>query len=168
MKIGMKKIILYIILLFLLVLLTIFNKINMEYLRGNEFNFITVSTIFAGFLFTALGILTGFYSNQSVKRFERIPTMDRIHTNIMLGIIFSIISVVFSISIVLISFGDGYWGQKFFNVFSIIETYFLLLTIIQFSISVKNIYFILTVVRSEIKKKLPPKEEVDNVLKKIK
>lgn len=168
MKISKKVIILYLVVLLTLIIITLKGNLNLSTIEDNQFNLITVSTIFAGFLFTSLGIVAGFYSNEVIKKFERIPTMDKIHGNIIIGIIFSLISVILSLFMIFINFDDIFLGNEISKWINVLEVYFLILTIIQFSISVNCTYFVIKVVRSDIKKKLPKKEELDDILKKIK
>lgn len=168
MKISKKVIILYLIVLLSLIIVTLKGNLNLNIIEDNQFNLITVSTIFAGFLFTSLGIVAGFYSNEVIKKFERIPTMDKIHGNIIIGIIFSLISVVLSLFIIFINLDNIFGGNEISKWINVLEVYFLILTVIQFSISVNCTYFVIKAVRLDIKKKLPKKEEIDEVLKKIK
>jgi hypothetical protein len=169
MKINKKLIILYLSVLLFLIIATLNNNLNFALISSNQFNFITVSTVFAGFLFTSLGIVAGLYSNIALKKFERISTMDRIYGNIILGIIFSLISVVFSLGIIFIKTDEYNLLTNYISKWSnVAQIYFLILTIVQFSISVKYTYFAIKVVRSDIKKNLPDKEDMQETLKKIK
>lgn len=169
MKINIKLIILYLLILLFLVILTFKNSLDFSLIGSNQFNLITVSTVFAGFLFTSLGIVAGLYSNSTLKKFERISTMDRIHGNIILGIIFSLISVIFSLGIIFIKIDpNNSWANYISKIANITQIYFLILTIVQFSISVRCTYFAIKVVRSDMKKSLPSKEDMQETLKKIK
>ncbi|NFI51680.1 hypothetical protein FDA52_01575 [Clostridium botulinum] len=169
MKFNSKLIILYALILFTLVIGMCNGNINFELLDNNQFNLITVSTVFAGFLFTSLGIVAGLYSNSTLKKFERISTMDKIYGNIILGIIFSLISVIISLLIICIKVtNDTSITTIVHKLANIVQIYFLFLTILQFVISVKCTYFAIKVVRYDIKKNLPSKTEMDEILSKIK
>lgn len=162
-----KKIIgLYIVILILLFMASSNNCLNINVIRNNEFNFITINTVFAGFLFTSLGIMAGFTSNNALNKFERIKTIDSIYFNILLGISFSLISIIISICKIIFTFNINILWIN--NIVNIIEIYFMILTIIQFIVSVKCTYFAITVVRSDIKKNCPNKESIRKTLEKIK
>ncbi|MCX0397429.1 hypothetical protein QTH53_01930 [Clostridium perfringens] len=166
MRFNKKTIILYIVILILLFIASNNNWLDLNIIKQNEFNFITINTVFAGFLFTSLGIMAGFTSNNALNKFERIKTMDSIYLNILLGISFSVISIIISICKIIFTFNITInWIN---NIVSIIEIYFMILTIVQFVISVKCTYFAITVVRSDVKKNLPSKESIQETLKKIK
>lgn len=139
--------------------------IDLDFISQNHFNFITVSSVFAGFLFTSLGLIVGFHSNNSIKKFERIDTMDRIYSNILLGIIFSIISIAIAILCLIVNVNVPKLVRE---IVLCLEINFLILTVVQFVISVKCTYFAINVVRQDVKKNLPSKDSMNETIKKIK
>ncbi|MCR6516451.1 hypothetical protein M4I33_16465 [Clostridium sp. LY3-2] len=166
MRFHKKKIIIYLCVLILLFIASRENLLNLDVVKQNEFNFITINTVFAGFLFTALGIIAGLSSNGALNKFERIKTMDSIYLNILLGIIFSLVSIVISIGKLIFNIEiDTFWIK---DLFDILEVYFLILTIVQFVIAVKCTYFAINTVRNNIKKSFPSKESMQRTLNKIK
>ena len=82
----------------------LYRGVDFNIIAENQFNIMTMNTVFAGFLFTSLGIIAGFSDNVSIRKFERIKTMDNIYNNILKGIIFSILSIVIGLIIVLFDF----------------------------------------------------------------
>lgn len=156
----------------LLIVITYIGGIDLNIIAENQFNIITVNTVFAGFLFTTLGIIAGFSNNPSIRKFERIDTMDNIYNSILKGIIFSISSIVIGLIIALFNFqhilNNIFIYSMLKSIGYIFELFFLIMTIIYFSLSVKNTFFAISVVRLEIKNKLPDKENTQRILDKIK
>lgn len=162
----------YLLILLGLVALALNKMLDIDFITSNHFNIITISTVFAGFMFTSLGIIIGFNSNQAIRKFERISTMDKIYKNIIIGIIFSIISVCISLVLVIVKVDVLPETNSIKSVIGVVaivlELYFLILTIVQFVIYVKHTYFAISVVRQDIKSKLPTKEDMEETLKQIK
>ncbi|WP_288478082.1 hypothetical protein [uncultured Clostridium sp.] len=166
MRFNKKILFFYICVFIILFIASTNNYLDLNVIKNNEFNFITINTVFAGFLFTSLGIIAGFSSNSALNKFERIKTMDSIYLNIILGICFSLISIIISICKVIFIFDVTIiWINKLIDM---IQIYFMFLTIIQFIISVKCTYFAISVVRLDIKKNFPSKESIKETLDKIK
>ncbi|WWU66149.1 hypothetical protein QJR26_07180 [Clostridium baratii] len=166
MRFNKRIIILYTGILVILFIASIDNKLDLEDIKNNTFNFITINTVFAGFLFTSLGIIAGFTSNTALNKFERIKTMDSIYLNILLGIGFSLVSIIISICKIIFVFNIT---EIWLNIMiDIIEVYFMILTIIQFIISVKCTYFAISVVRTDVKSNFPSKKSIQKTLDKIK
>lgn len=162
----------YLLVLIFLIFITYIGGLDLKIIAENQFNIITVNTVFAGFLFTSLGIIAGFSNNASIRKFERIKTMDNIYNNILSGIIFSILSIVIGLIIVLFNFNFIIKNLFIYNILKSIgyisELFFLIMTITYFSLSVKNTFFAISVVRADIKSKLPNQEDVKKILDKIK
>lgn len=166
MRFNKRIIILYTGILVILFIASIDNRLDLEDIKNNTFNFITINTVFAGFLFTSLGIIAGFTSNTALNKFERIKTMDSIYLNILLGIGFSLVSIIISICKIIFVFNiTEIWLNTMID---IVEVYFMILTIIQFIISVKCTYFAISVVRTDVKSNFPSKKSIQKTLDKIK
>lgn len=162
----------YLSILIFLVFIDYIGGLDLKIISENQFNIITVNTVFAGFLFTSLGIIAGFSNNTSIRKFERIKTMDNIYNNISKGIIFSVLSITIGLIIVLFDFNFIIKNLFIYNILKstgyIFELFFLIMSIIYFSLSVKYTFFAISVVRADIKSKLPNQEEVKKILDKIK
>ncbi|MDU1032553.1 hypothetical protein [Clostridium sp.] len=162
----------YLFIFIFLVYISYKGGLDFDIIAENQFNIITVNTVFAGFLFTSLGIVAGFSNNSSIRKFERIDTMDKIYNNILKGIIFSIVSIVIGIVIAIINFENIIKNTLIYNTLKstsyICELFFLIMAIIYFCLSVKHTFFAISVVRMEIKSKLPNQKKVKEVLEKIK
>lgn len=162
----------YLFIFILLVYISYKGGLDFDIIAENQFNIITVNTVFAGFLFTSLGIVAGFSDNVSIRKFERIDTMDNIYNNILKGIIFSIISIVIGLIIVVINFENIINNIFIYNILKstgyICELFFLIMAIIYFCLSVKHTFFAISVVRMEIKSQLPNQEKIKKILEKIK
>lgn len=162
----------YLSVLIFLVFIDYIGGLDLKIISENQFNIITVNTVFAGFLFTSLGIIAGFSNNTSIRKFERIKTMDNIYNNISKGIIFSVLSITIGLIIVLFDFNFIIKKIFIYNILKstgyIFELFFLIMSIIYFSLSVKYTFFAISVVRADIKSKLPNQEDVKKILDKIK
>ena len=162
----------YLFIFIFLVYISYKGGLDFDIIAENQFNIITVNTVFAGFLFTSLGIVAGFSNISSIRKFERIDTMDKIYNNILKGIIFSIVSIVIGIVIAIINFENIIKNTLIYNTLKstsyICELFFLIMAIIYFCLSVKHTFFAISVVRMEIKSKLPNQKKVKEVLEKIK
>ncbi len=169
-----KKSIKWLYLLILIILAFAYYKgaLDLKLITENQFNIITVNTVFSGFLFTSLGIIAGFSNNTSIRKFERISTMDKIYKCILKGLIFSVLSSIVALIIALFDFNFIIGNRYIYNILKSIgyisELFFLAMTIIYFSFSVKNTFFAISVVRADIKSKIPNKEETQKILNKIK
>lgn len=162
----------YFILFIVLSIIAYIKGLDLELISENQFNIITVNTVFAGFLFTSLGMIAGFNNNSGIIKFERTKTMDNIYNNILKGIIFSVISIIIGLIIVLFNFEYIIKNLVAYNLLRttgyILELFFLIMTIIYFATSVKDTFFAISVVRADIKSKLPNSETVKKILSKIK
>lgn len=166
------KLVVYLFVFISLFIMLYKDGIDFETISENQFNIITINTVFAGFLFTSLGIVAGFSDNQSIRKFERIDIMDNIYSNILKGIVFSIISIVIGLIIVIVNFEYIIKNMFIYNILKstgyVFELFFLIMTIIYFCLSVKDTFFAISVVRLDIKSKLPNKENTKKILEKIK
>lgn len=61
---------------------------------SNHINILTVNSIFAGFLFTSLGIIAGFMDKEKISNLDKNGYMDKYYNSIYLGLIFHIASAV--------------------------------------------------------------------------
>lgn len=56
----------------------LYRGVDFNIIAENQFNIMTMNTVFVGFLFISLGIIAGFSDNASIRKFERIKAMDNI------------------------------------------------------------------------------------------
>ncbi|HID0814614.1 TPA: hypothetical protein ACXNW8_000196 [Clostridium botulinum] len=151
------------------------NIININILENNHFNLITVNSIFAGFLFSALALIVGLFDDKVLVRLERADFLENIYTKIINGIINSVISIVLSLYNIFI-------GPRFINITSVrysflreisstftkgLELFFLIATIVFFILGVKDIQFIIRSVRKRVRSELPKNQAIDKVIEKI-
>ncbi|WP_291562142.1 MULTISPECIES: hypothetical protein [unclassified Clostridium] len=166
------KVILYSTITFFIIYFLVKKSIiDLNILHENHINFITINSVFAGFLFTSLGIMLSLAFNEALIKLERTTIMDSIYVNIILGILFSISSIIISISNLLLDFTNVKLVviQEVFKYFMpTLELTLLLLTIFQFVLSVNNTRFVIRIVRNNIRKKFPDKESMKKTLDKIK
>lgn len=91
------------IFIFLIFLLAVylslkFNLIDTKDIDSdNHINILTVNSIFAGFLFTSLGILAGFMDKEKISNLDKNGYMDKYYNSIYLGLIFHISSAVLAV-----------------------------------------------------------------------
>lgn len=149
------------------------NKIDLSMLTkpndlSNHFNFITVNSVFVGFLFSSLSMIVGLSGMDSIVRLEKGGFMENIYENITYGITFSFISII--CSLIMIFLKDSLNNFYFFVnvIIPSIELLGLLLTIIVFLKSVKDIKLIIKIVRKKVKKLIPQDEDLQETLKLLK
>lgn len=104
------------------------DEINTSY----HLSLLTINSIFAGFLFTSLGIMAGIADKKSLLSLEKGGYMDKYYNSIYVGLFFNIISIVISTIGV---------------VFSAINTLTILISIQQLSLIAGIIFFILSVIQ---------------------
>lgn len=126
--------------------------------KGIHFNLLTVSSIIGGFMFSGLGLLVGVSGNKLMKELDRAQLMDSIYNNVIAGILFSVISIIFALIMI-------------FNIFIMdiakkyivsVEIIALALGIVCFFLSVIDLKFIIASIHE--KNKVIP----DSVIKNIK
>ena len=117
-----------------------------------QIDFITISTVFAGFSFTILGIMLGLSSEELIKRINRteiiINQVKTIVTSIilfMLSVAFSIIFVLgLDISIITLLYQHGVCGMETLvimdSILYIVGIGYLISGIAYFTISVREFY----------------------------
>ena len=102
---GQKKRLLSIVVtLILLVIIAFLNNIvgiisipDVELMQDRQVDFITISTVFAGFSFTALGLLLGLSSEKLIERIRRTDIIVKKVDRIVTSIVYFILSVVISL-----------------------------------------------------------------------
>jgi Fe2+ transport system protein B len=148
---------------------------------GVHFNLITVNSVLAGFMFTALSLIIGLSNTETVMRLEKAHFMHAIYNNIVLGIIFSIVSIIISLIMIfimpsIISFILNEGGIERFPIVGDIVFVFvpffeittLILAIGCFVLSVFDTRFIIKSVRKRLLKNTSSDEDMEKTLKKIK
>lgn len=110
--------------------------------RQNHVNILTVNSIFAGFLFTSLGIISGFMDKERISNLDKNGYMDRYYNSIYLGLLFHIISAV------LAAYGFVQPNINNYKIYLLIEQVSLLGGIVFFISSVINVKKIIDRVRN--------------------
>jgi hypothetical protein len=68
---------------------------------GYHYNLLTINAIFAGFLFTGLGIMVSVADKPSIKRLNEHGYLDKYYNSIYISVIFHLLSIVASVAIIL-------------------------------------------------------------------
>ncbi|WP_142311607.1 MULTISPECIES: hypothetical protein [Bacillus cereus group] len=75
--------------------------------RDFHINFLTINSVFAGFLFTGLGIVASIADKDRILKLDRAGYMDNYYNAIYIGLIFHVVSIVIaSLSIIVIEISD--------------------------------------------------------------
>jgi|GEM_PF-4107796 len=164
------------VILALFFILIKFGFIGINIVSANHFNLITINTVFAGFLFTSLALVVSLANDKSIVRLERGDIMNSIYKNISLGIVYSVISIGISFFNMLINppllnkYGETYLfvNEMLLYFMPGLELYFLFLTMFAFIMAVRDIKFVIVVVRNKIRSEFPSTEEVKKTLDRIK
>lgn len=149
------------------------NKIDLSMLinkndLSNHFNFITVNSVFVGFLFSSLSLILGLSSIESIIRLERGGFMSNIYENIIYGITFSFLSIICSLIMIFMSANLSKFTLLINVLVPSVELLGLLLTIIVFFKAVIDVKFIIKVVRNNIKKTNIKEEDLKKTLELLK
>lgn len=99
----------------------IYKFLDVSFILENEFNLITVNTVLVGFLFTIYTILIPLLDEESMEVYEKTKEIEKVFRNITFGIVYGILSVLFTIA------GLAIFGKVTEN--TINEYYKILLTI---------------------------------------
>jgi hypothetical protein len=86
---------LYLIILYWLYTNNYFNITHID--KTYHLNLLTINSIFAGFLFTSLGIMAGFADKRIISKLDKAGYMDNYYNSIYVGLFFHVISTVFSV-----------------------------------------------------------------------
>lgn len=168
------------IFLFILIVVAIFyyilvanNKINLTSLADStdqsiHFNLITVNSIFAGFLFSSLSLIVGIHNIKIIAFLDKGGYIKNIYNNIILGIIFSFISI--SAALMKLFLGGSLKRIELISnlIIPSIELLALLLVMITFIKAVVDISFIIKRVRYDATNKGIKKDDIAETLKTIK
>lgn len=96
-KRNLSNILIFLIFIVIVYLSLIYGWINTKGFNSqNHINILTVNSIFAGFLFTSLGIIAGFMDKTRIANLDKNGYMDKYYNSIYTGLMFHIISAVMS------------------------------------------------------------------------
>lgn len=113
-------------------------------MSSRQIDFITIGTVFAGFSFTALGLLLGLSSEKLIERIKSTSIITNKVNRIITSIIFFVLSVVISLFFILglnvSMFEKTSFFDKVNSFFYVIGIGYLILGIIYFSYSVYELY----------------------------
>lgn len=175
-KLKSKEVIFIIVLLAIYFLLIKLGYITINIVTSNHFNLITVNSVFAGFLFSSLALIISLSNDKVLITLERAEYMESIYRNIVFGITGSLISIAISLFNVFMSPAiaakistDATLLKDILDHFIPgMELFFLILVIISFLLAVRDVKFIISSVRSNIKSEYPKPEEMKETLDLIK
>ncbi|MCL2572399.1 MAG: hypothetical protein FWE11_08335 [Defluviitaleaceae bacterium] len=153
----MKKQFFYIIIpLLLIILLQVTCVFDVSIITEAHLNLIiTVSSIFAGFLFSGLSIILGFGANKTIVTLIRVGVMNHLYFQLGAGIVFSLATV--AASALALVFERSSASRTI--VVHIAVIYFLFVAIIFFLLSTKRIFIIIKSSHNEIANKYPGMED---------
>lgn len=119
-------------------------------MSSRQIDFITIGTVFAGFSFTALGLLLGLSSEKLIERIKSTSIITNKVNRIITSIIFFVLSVVISLFFILglnvSMFEKTSFFDKVNSFFYVIGVGYLILGIIYFSYSVYELYDLIKMV----------------------
>lgn len=134
--------------IFLAFILLVFLSLKYGWINTSNFNnqhhinILTVNSIFAGFLFTSLGIIAGFMDKDRIANLDKNGYMDKYYNSIYIGLIFHIASAVLS------AYAFVQPSMNNYNIYLLIEQICLLGGITFFISSVINVKKIIDKVRN--------------------
>lgn len=114
--------------------------------KSVHFDLLTVNSIIAGFMFSGLSLILGMSNSKTVEELERAKHMDKIYTNIIVGITFNVISIIISLLVLLQIL------PKIVVFLVSAEITFLIIGIICFGLSVLDLRFLIHNMRGEVKR----------------
>lgn len=109
---------------------------NVNFVRSNHFNLITVNSVLIGFLFTSFSILLTLLSEEIIQIFEGAGALKKVYLNLTNGIKYSLMSI--SISLLNMTILEEYISKK--NIIDIAYSLELLLLIV-------TIYYLFCVIK---------------------
>lgn len=122
-----------------------FNLLSKEtFLRSDHLDILTINSIFAGFLFTSLGIMVSFSDKKAIADKDKNGYMDKYYNSIYIGLLFLIISILFAVS------GFAFPQVNNISWFLTIEQLTLIGGIIYFIRSCWNVLKIIQSIRSNL------------------
>jgi hypothetical protein len=148
------------------------NFMDSSFVKNNHFNIVTVNSVFAGFLFTALSILITVTNEDIINYLEEGSFMSSIYDNIIRGLKYSLTSIVLSLfnNFILENPIKNNMMEKlkiktiyFYN----FELLFLILAIICFIMSVLDIKFVIVSIRTDKKRKIENDKNEDEIRRKL-
>ena len=109
---------------------------NVNFVRSNHFNLITVNSVLIGFLFTSFSILLTLLSEEIIQIFEGAGALKKVYLNLTNGIKYSLMSI--SISLLNMTILEEYISKK--NIIDIAYSLELLLLMV-------TIYYLFCVIK---------------------
>ena len=70
---------------------------NDMFVRSDHLDVLTINSIFAGFLFTSLGIMVSFSDKKFIANKDKNGYMDKYYNSIYIGLVFLIISILLAV-----------------------------------------------------------------------
>ncbi len=107
-----------------------------EDFASRQIDYITISTVFIGFSFTALGLILGVTNYELIKNINGTTIIRRMSRRIMNSIVFFIIVVGVALFLVIVDIEASCLKDVLF----VVQTGFLVLAIIYFVFSVHKLY----------------------------
>ena len=151
------------ILITIFIILLISNKIDLNILTGenrvtNNFNIITISSIFSGFLFTSLSLLLGFSSNKFLINLEHSGYMKDIYHYIIVGLITSFITIILAIGMIFLKDIEKNIKIIFDFIIPSAELFTLGITILFFCKAIYDVTFVIRQIRKRIELSIDNKD----------
>ncbi|UFH63849.1 hypothetical protein KQH81_10825 [Clostridium cadaveris] len=140
---------------------------NVDFVKDNHFNLITINAVLIGFLFTSLSIMLGFLKEEIIQLFEKAGALKKVYESIEYGIEYGVYSIIVSLFNMLMI--EKYLHQGYLlNYLYSIEIVLLLVSIYRFLITLSNIKIVVESIRFDNlnkKEKKKVDEEIEDVFK---
>lgn len=117
----------------------VFQTLNME--TDFHIKILTINSVFAGFLFTSLGIMISILDKERITRLDNAGYMDNYFNAIYIGLFFHILSIAMSLLLIIVPKADVY------GLFTKTEQISLFMGVSFFVKSVVNVLQIIKMVR---------------------
>ncbi|MFQ9247391.1 MAG: hypothetical protein ACLR3R_08535 [Clostridium paraputrificum] len=142
----------------------IYKFLDVSFILENEFNLITVNTVLVGFLFTIYTILIPLLDEESMEVYEKTKEIEKVFKNITLGIVYGILSVLFTIAGLAI-FGNTIESNmnKYYRILLTIDLSFFILIMKSTLLAIIDISSIVGYIRRNKNKKIAQKRANEEI-----
>jgi len=132
-----------------------------------HFSLITVNALFGGFLYTNYSLLLGLADNEVLKKVQATDIIHKRNSHILQGILYSVISVVSGLYLVLNTNHPPKGLRAFIDILCInVEITFMGFAILYFALSLYEMHRLINIVNTPEYKK--SESEIDSLREKIK
>ena len=115
-------------------------------------NLINLNSILAGFMFTSLGVIMSLSDSEFIKKIEATNILDRMYSNIIKGVVSSLISLIMSLIIVFGSEKMFTLLEVFSGLASVVFLVPIFLALVSFLVSIADVRKLIKAIRKYAKK----------------